>query len=129
MWYDTIVADNSPQAKFSTIVEYCGGKEPSPTYRRIKDYTEAIWIEYNPDLISFDTLIQHWLEQHSPTYPTTNTQYKSALWYGNDEEKESCLGAVQSMQDKLGQTVYSGTYYEYISLYSLLSFYKKKRIC
>jgi peptide methionine sulfoxide reductase MsrA len=72
MWYDTIVADNSPQAKFSTIVEYCGGKEPSPTYRRIKDYIEAIWIEYNPDLISFDTLIQHWFQQHYPTYPTTN---------------------------------------------------------
>lgn len=36
---------------------YSGGKESNPTYRFIKDHTEAVLIEFNPAVVSFEDLL------------------------------------------------------------------------
>ena len=94
-----------------TIVGYCGGTRSNPSYRNIKDYTESICIEYNPDIITFEKLITIWSQLHSPTY-RSDRQYRSVLFYSSEEEKMICLDVIDKMkQDKsLGEkqtTIYS----------------------
>ena len=107
----------SPQAKISkvkgvekTIVGYCGGTRSSPSYRSMKDYTESIRIEYNPTVITFEKLVTIWAQLHSPTRQTSR-QYRSALFYSNEEERKIGLEAIEKMKkDKLGgkqTTIYS----------------------
>jgi len=36
---------------------YSGGKELNPTYRSIKDHTESVLIEFNPNVITFEDLL------------------------------------------------------------------------
>ncbi len=36
---------------------YAGGKEPFPTYRKMKDYTECVLVEYDPARISYEKLL------------------------------------------------------------------------
>jgi peptide-methionine (S)-S-oxide reductase len=75
---------------------YSGGSVPNPTYTQVCDGTtghaEACQIMYNPKEISYAELLEVFWKTHDPT--TLNrqgndagTQYRSAIFYHNDEQK------------------------------------------
>lgn len=76
---------------------YTGGHVKNPTYEQVchKDtgHAECLQIEYDPQQISFDELLEVFWKTHDPT--TLNRQgndvgpqYRSAIFYHNDEQKE-----------------------------------------
>jgi len=76
---------------------YMGGKIDNPTYEQVctgtTGHAEVIQIEFDPDVVSFDVLLQVFWKTHDPT--TLNrqgndrgTQYRSAVFYHNDEQKK-----------------------------------------
>ncbi|WP_423914195.1 peptide-methionine (S)-S-oxide reductase MsrA [Flavobacterium sp.] len=76
---------------------YIGGKSPNPTYKEIctgqTGHAEAIQIVFNPNEISFATLMEVFFVTHDPT--TLNrqgndvgTQYRSEIFYTNESQKE-----------------------------------------
>ncbi len=76
---------------------YIGGKIPNPTYKQVTTGTtghaEAIQIVFDPKVISFGELLEIFFATHDPT--TLNrqgndvgTQYRSEIFYQNDEQKE-----------------------------------------
>ena len=79
------------------VVGYTGGVKPNPTYHAIGDHTEAVLIEYNPDIVTFEDLLLEWSQMHSPTR-YRSTQYRSAIWYTNNEEKETAQNFVVAMK-------------------------------
>lgn len=48
-------------------------------------HTEAIRIEYDPEKLSYERLVESFFEKHMP-FPAP-AQYKSAIWYHDDEQK------------------------------------------
>lgn len=82
----------------NTEVGYTGGNVPHPTYEIVKQgksgHAEAIQIEFNPQIISYENLLRFFFTLHDPT--TTNrqgndigTQYRSAIFYHSEEQKLS----------------------------------------
>jgi peptide-methionine (S)-S-oxide reductase len=69
------------------VVGYSGGSTKNPTYRSIQDHTEAILIEFNPDEVSYEDLVISWTQIHHPS-SASKCQYRSAVWYLDDEQKE-----------------------------------------
>lgn len=76
---------------------YIGGEIKDPTYEEVcagtTGHAEATRIMYNPDVISFDELLEVFWKTHDPT--TLNrqgndvgTQYRSGIFYVNDNQKE-----------------------------------------
>ena len=76
---------------------YTGGKIKNPTYREVSSgltgHAEACQIVYVPTIITFDELLEAFWASHDPT--TLNrqgadqgTQYRSAIFYHNDIQKE-----------------------------------------
>lgn len=61
------------------IVGYSGGVEDNPTYQTMKDYTEAVFVEFNPSIVSYEQILLKWRRLAEP-YPTKR-QYRSAVWY------------------------------------------------
>ena len=76
---------------------YSGGDVKNPSYKEVCNGTtghaEVCQLTYNPDLISFEELLEVFWQTHDPT--TLNrqgndvgTQYRSAIFYHNEKQKE-----------------------------------------
>ncbi len=79
---------------------YTGGHTQNPTYQEVctgnTGHTESLQIVYDPSVISFDELLEIFWKTHDPT--TLNrqgndvgTQYRSGVFYHNDQQKEKAL--------------------------------------
>ena len=80
-----------------TVVGYCGGTEPNPTYKLVTSektkYRESIEITYDPAKISYDQLLDIYWRQIDPTqsdgqFTDIGPSYRAAIFYGNAEEKK-----------------------------------------
>ena len=74
---------------FSTAVGYAGGQTPNPTYEEVcsgrTGHTEAVHIIFDPSVISLNSLLTIFWEEHNPTQymrqgNDRGTQYRSALY-------------------------------------------------
>ncbi len=95
----------------STTVGYTGGQLPNPTYEEVctdkTGHAEAVEVEYDPDEISYEELLDVFWNNHNPTTlnrqgPDMGIQYRSAIFYHNDEQKEIAEKSKQLL-DKSGK--------------------------
>ncbi len=81
----------------SIIPGYSGGKIENPSYEQVctgtTGHAEAAQIEFDPDIVSFEKLLDIFWHTHDPT--TLNrqgndigTQYRSAIFYHDEEQKQ-----------------------------------------
>ena len=86
---------------------YTGGKIANPTYREIcsgmTGHAEVIELTYDPNVISFDDILRIHLSTHNPTTlnrqgADVGTQYRSVIYYRNDEEKHAAAAIIEEMQ-------------------------------
>ncbi|QFR39342.1 peptide-methionine (S)-S-oxide reductase MsrA [Candidatus Gracilibacteria bacterium 28_42_T64] len=87
----------------STEVGYTGGVVLNPTYDDLFDHSEAIKIEYYPEEVSYKELLEGFVEKRDPTCLIQVEQYKSAIYYGDEEEKniiEKFLNKIQKTESR-----------------------------
>lgn len=103
---------------------YIGGHVPSPTYQQVctgeTGHAEAINVYYNPSLISYDELLEAFWAAHDPTQLNrqgndVGTQYRSAIFYHNEEQKETAEAYKKELNDK---NVFNNPVVTEISAYS-----------
>ena len=81
----------------SVISGYAGGHIKNPAYREVCEgrtgHAEVVQITYDPEVVSFETLLEVFWKTHDPT--TLNrqgndvgTQYRSVIYYHDEEQKE-----------------------------------------
>ena len=78
----------------NTETGYTGGKNKNPTYENHTGHAEALKIEYNPEEISYQQLLDFFFRVHNPT--TLNQQgndvgtaYRSAIFYAVEADRET----------------------------------------
>ncbi|MFW6129163.1 MAG: bifunctional methionine sulfoxide reductase B/A protein [Candidatus Aminicenantaceae bacterium] len=91
----------------ATEVGYTGGKTKNPTYRQVcsskTGHAEAIRIDYNPLQVSYQELLKTFFNIHDPTQlnrqgPDVGTQYRSAIFYLNEEQKTAAKKMVAELK-------------------------------
>lgn len=81
----------------STTVGYSGGPEENPTYEQVASgmtgHAEAIQIEYDPEKITYEKLLEVFWMNIDPTqvngqFADRGKQYRTAVFYHNEKQKE-----------------------------------------
>ena len=92
-----------------TTVGYMGGSVSNPTYKEVcggqTGHAESIEVIYDPEVVDYENLLDKFLEIHDPTQinrqgPDVGHQYRSAIFYTTDEQKETA----NNILDKLGES-------------------------
>jgi peptide-methionine (S)-S-oxide reductase len=82
---------------YSVTSGYSGGKVKNPTYEQVckgdTGHAECIQLTFDPKVISYVDLLEIFWQTHDPTTknrqgPDTGTQYRSAIFYHTEEQKE-----------------------------------------
>jgi len=106
-----------------TRVGYTGGTKKNPTYYSLGDHTESIQILYDPKLVTYSELLDIFFDKHDPTSWRSN-QYKSAIWYTTEEQKQLALERKKEVETKLGTKIY--TTIEPAAVFTLAEDYHQK---
>ncbi len=93
----------------STRVGYMGGHLKNPTYEEVcsgkTGHAETMEVVYNPSETNFETLARLFFEIHDPTQvnrqgPDIGTQYRSAIFYVNDEQNQIARKLIKLLEEK-----------------------------
>ncbi len=106
-WCTEAVFDELRGVK-SVVSGYAGGSTKNPSYEEVcggrTGHAEVIKIEFDPDEIAFKDLLTVFFATHDPT--TLNrqgndvgTQYRSAIFYANEEQKREAEAFIKELND------------------------------
>jgi peptide-methionine (S)-S-oxide reductase len=98
---------NRLKGVISVVSGYAASQVENPSYQEVctgrTGAAEAVQITYDPSIISYDTLLEIFWHTHEPT--TLNrqgndvgTQYRSAIFYSNDEQKQIALASKEALE-------------------------------
>ncbi|MDQ3957619.1 MAG: peptide-methionine (S)-S-oxide reductase MsrA [Actinomycetota bacterium] len=95
---------------YSTAAGYSGGFTKHPTYEEVcsgmTGHAEAVLVVFDPSRISYAELLRVFFEEHDPTQGMrqgndVGTQYRSAVYYTNDEQKAVAEDALRTYDEAL----------------------------
>ena len=86
---------------------YAGGSKDNPTYHDLGDHSEAIQIDYDPTLISYQELLDIFWSSHSPTARPWSRQYASIIFYHNQEQKRLAEASLDREAASGGGPIYT----------------------
>jgi peptide-methionine (S)-S-oxide reductase len=93
---------------------YAGGTHPNPTYEEVctgrTGHAEVVQIEYDPGHVSYDDLLGLFWEIHDPTTlnrqgPDVGTQYRSAIFFHDDEQKVQARKSKEVSSGRFGRPI------------------------
>ena len=70
-----------------TRVGYTGGTTPAPTYRAMGDHTEALQVDFDPRVLSYEALLDRLWRSHDPTRSRGSVQYRAAIWVHDETQR------------------------------------------
>ncbi len=105
--------DQVPGVVKSTV-GYTGGHTDNPTYEQVCSHTtghaEATLLEFDPEKVSYKTLVKQFFRMHDPTQlnrqgPDVGDQYRSAIFYTNEEQKHIAESVKSELQKDLDKPI------------------------
>ena len=110
-----------PEKKFGKIegiveteVGYCGGKIPNVAYKEVcsgeTEHAEVVKLTFDSKKISYEKILEHFFEFHDPTTlnrqgPDIGTQYRSEIFYNNDEQKKISNSVIEKLNKKFNSKI------------------------
>ena len=96
----------------TTAVGYAGGYTPNATYEEVcsgrTGHAEVVRVIYDPAKVSYETLLKAFWESHDPTQGMcqgndVGTQYRSAIYWTTDEQKNAAEEGKRRYQEALSK--------------------------
>ena len=110
-----------PEIKFSkldgvikTEVGYCGGHNSETNYKEVStgttNHAEVVKLDFDPKIISYEKILEYFFEIHDPTTlnsqgPDFGTQYRSEIFYLNDNQKTTAENIINKENERLSGKV------------------------
>ena len=93
---------------------YSGGKTPNPTYEQVcsnsTEHAEVVMIDYDETQMSYEELLDAFWMKHDPTTlnrqgPDVGNQYRSAIFYFDEEQQTLARESLKNLQQKLERSI------------------------
>ena len=110
-----------PEIKFSKIegiikteVGYCGGNSPTTTYKEVctgnTNHAEVVKLDFDEKIITYEKILKIFFQIHDPTTlnsqgPDFGTQYRSEIFYLNDNQKKIAEKVLKDINERLSGKV------------------------
>jgi len=110
-----------PEIKFSKIegvikteVGYCGGNSPTTTYKEVctgkTNHAEVVKIDFDEKIVTYEKILKIFFQIHDPTTlnsqgPDFGTQYRSEIFYLNDNQKVVAERVLRDVDDRMSGKV------------------------
>ena len=110
-----------PEIKFDklngvtkTEVGYCGGHSSETNYKEVctgtTNHAEVVKLDFDPKIISYERILKFFFEIHDPTTlnsqgPDIGTQYRSEIFYLNENQKKVAEELIKVENQKLSEKV------------------------
>jgi peptide-methionine (S)-S-oxide reductase len=100
---------------YTTAVGYAAGHTPNPTYREVcsgmTGHAEVVLVVFDPKQVSYTDLLKVFWENHDPTQGMrqggdVGTQYRSGIYYYDDEQREAAERTRDAYQQRLAAAGY-----------------------
>ncbi|MHB8507564.1 MAG: peptide-methionine (S)-S-oxide reductase MsrA [Candidatus Dormibacteria bacterium] len=97
-----------------TAVGYTGGHVPGAGYREVcggrTGHAEAVLVDYDPAVITYDQLLDAFWEMHDPTTvnrqgPDVGHQYRSAVFFHSPEQEAAARASIERVQPRFRKPV------------------------
>lgn len=88
-----------------TRVGYAGGTTKDPTYHNLGDHIETVQIDYDPEKISFEELLNIFWNSHKPTRTVWKRQYAPALFFHNEHQEKLARETRDEISSNLSEKV------------------------
>lgn len=98
-----------------TAVGYAGGHTPNANYHEVcsgmTGHAEVVFVVYDPTVVSYETLLATFWESHDPTQGMrqgndVGTQYRSAIYYYTDEQRQAAEASKTAFAQALRRAAY-----------------------
>ena len=110
-----------PEIKFSKIegiikteVGYCGGNSTTTTYKEVctgnTNHAEVVKLDFDEKIITYEKILKIFFQIHDPTTlnsqgPDFGTQYRSEIFYLNDNQKITAEKVLKDVNERLSNKV------------------------
>ena len=100
---------NKLEGVMSTSAGFIGGELVNPTYRDVcsgtTGHAEVVQVQFNPTIINYEELAKLFFEIHDPTQynrqgPDIGTQYRSAIFYTSNNQKDISEKLIEILKEK-----------------------------
>jgi peptide-methionine (S)-S-oxide reductase len=100
---------------WTTAVGYAGGFTPNPSYEEVcsgrTGHTEAVLVVFDPSKTSYEEMLRLFWENHDPTQGMrqgndVGTQYRSAIYFGSEAEREAAERSREMFAENLSAAGY-----------------------